>query len=114
MESGGRGPGVSGTASDSDPAEDDGGAAIALAAPFELYGQPATTLVMSSNGYLALAPSLAAEDGGDFSNDAALPAIPDNARGVAARILAYHDDLSGFDTAGSGLYEYFATCPRWS
>jgi len=101
------------TPSGAAPGDDDGGAAIALTLPFELYGQPVTTVVMSSNGYVAAAPSLASESGGDFSNDA-LPAVPDQAPGVPGRVMAYHDDLSGFDTAGTAWHEHFAVCPRQS
>jgi uncharacterized repeat protein (TIGR01451 family) len=93
--------------------DDDGGAVIALSLPFELYGRSVTTVVMSSNGYVAAATSLASESGGDFSNDA-LPAVPDQAPGVPGRIMAYHDDLSGFDTAGTAWHEHFAVCPRSS
>ncbi len=94
------------------PADDDGGALIALTLPFELYGDSAASLVMSSNGYLALTTSLVGDAGGDFSNDARLPAVPDQAPAVAARIMAYHDDLSGFDSAGSAYQQHFAVCPR--
>jgi len=100
------------TASGADPAEDDGGAVIALGAPFELYGETLTGLVVSSNGYLAGASSLSAEDGGDFSNDPMLPAIPDNGAGVPLRILPYHEELSGFTTGGAAYHQYFAVCPR--
>jgi uncharacterized repeat protein (TIGR01451 family) len=94
------------------PADDDGGALIALTLPFELYGESSQSVVMSSNGYLALASSLGGDAGGDFSNDAHLPAVPDQAPGSAARIMGYHDDLSGFDTAGSAYQQHFASCPR--
>jgi uncharacterized repeat protein (TIGR01451 family) len=100
------------TASGAAPADDDGGAVITLGDAFELFGEPMTSFVMSSNGYLAAASSLAAEDGGDFSNDSRLPAIPGNAKGVPARLLAYHDDLSGSMTGGSAYSEHFADCPR--
>ena len=100
------------TASGADPAEDDGGAVIALGAAFELYGESLTSLVVSSNGYLAGATTLVAEDGGDFSNDLMLPAIPDNAVGVPLRILPYHEELSGFTTGGTVYHQYFAVCPR--
>jgi uncharacterized repeat protein (TIGR01451 family) len=94
------------------PAFDDGGAVVPLSLPFELYGQFTTDVVVSSNGYLAIASSLAIEDGGDFSNDAILPAIPGNAPGTPARVLVHHDDLSG-DATGGMLYEqHFAACPR--
>lgn len=100
------------TASSSEPAEDDGGAALTLARPFELYGEAAASFVMSTNGYLAVASSLAVEDGGDFSNDASLPAIPNNAAGVPVRVMVYHDDLSGFHTGGTAYHQHFAACAR--
>lgn len=102
------------TASGVDPGDDDGGAALALAVPFELYGEQTASVVMSSNGYLAAASSLGEEDGGDFSNDANLPAIPNNAAGVPARIMVHHDDLSGFETGGTAYHQHFAACPRLS
>ncbi|MDX1389063.1 MAG: hypothetical protein R3344_07730, partial [Acidobacteriota bacterium] len=105
---------VSFTASGASPAEEDGGALIALTVPFELYGVEVSDLVMSSNGYLGIATSLASESGGDFSNDVGLPAVPDQPPGVPVRILAYHDDLSGSDTAGSAYHQHFAVCPRLS
>jgi uncharacterized repeat protein (TIGR01451 family) len=100
------------TASSAEPADDDGGAALALTIPFELYGELTASFVMSSNGYLAVASSLGVEDGGDFSNDASLPAIPNNAAGFPARVMVYHDDLSGFETGGTAYHQYFAACPR--
>jgi uncharacterized repeat protein (TIGR01451 family) len=102
------------TASGVDPADDDGGAALALTVPFELYGEPAASFVISSNGYLAAASSLGEEDGGDFSNDANLPAVPNNAAGVAARVMVHHDDLSGFESGGTAYHQHFAACPRLS
>ena len=105
---------VTWTASGPQPAADDGGAVIPLSGPFELYGEATSDLVISTNGYLALAVSLDQEDGGDFSNDGGLPAIPGNAIGVPARILVHHDDHSGFDSGGSASTEYFASCPRAS
>ncbi len=93
-------------------AEDDGGAVIVLGEAFEFYGEPVTSLVMSTNGYVAAASTLAAEDGGDFSNDERLPAIPDNVIGTPARLMAYHDDLSGFGTGGAAYSQYFVDCPR--
>ena len=99
-------------ASGSDPARDDGGAVVALAAPFELYGRSLTSLVVSSNGYLGAASSLAREDGGDFSNDPFLPAIPSNAAAAIGRIAVFHDELSGEASGGVVLGEHFAVCPR--
>lgn len=102
------------TPSGAGPAGDEGGALISLVASFELYGVPVSSLVVSTNGYLAAATSLAMEAGGDFSNDEALPAIPDNAPGVPARVLVLHDDLSGVDFGGVAYEQHFATCPRAS
>lgn len=100
-----------------DPALDEGGAVIILAAPFELYGRPITDLVVSSNGYLAAAASLAGESGGDFSNDCPLPAIAEEGPASQLRIAVLHDDLDGASVAGPGgdgtaSYRFFATCPR--
>jgi uncharacterized repeat protein (TIGR01451 family) len=115
----GGGDAVSFVAASTSPADDDGGAVVALTEPFELYGVPLSRLVMSSNGYVAAADSLAAEDGGDFSNDALLPALPDNpgapgAPGAPARIYAYHDELSGVASGGTAQTLYHASCPRAS
>ena len=94
------------------PADDDGGAVIDLAAPFELYGVPVATVVMSSNGYLSSASTLAVESGGDFSNDPVLPAIPDNAPGTPWRLMPYHDELNGLDTGGIAYHQHLAPCSR--
>ncbi len=105
-----------------DPAPgDDGGAVIALALPFELYGQSTSQLVMSSNGYLAAAATLGAEDGRDFSNDAPIPAVPgyvpfasgSPANTSGARLAVYHDDLLARVTS-SAQSQFFASCPRAS
>lgn len=108
----GSGAPVTLTASGAGPARDDGGAVVALAADFELYGDALSSLVMSSNGYLAPAASLANEDGGDFSNDAVLPAIPENEPATVARIMVFHDELSGEAAGGTTRSEHFAVCPR--
>ncbi len=100
------------TASSAAPARDDGGAVVALNSSFELYGEALTSLVMSSNGYLGASSSLADEDGGDFSNDATLPAIPDNNPAAVARAMAFHEELSGEAPGGTTRFEYFAACPR--
>jgi hypothetical protein len=99
-------------ASGAAPASDDGGAVVNLAAPFQLYGISGNALVASSNGYLAAAPDLASEDGGDFSGDCPLPAIADNPAASQTRIYAYHADLDGAPNAGSMYAQYFAACPR--
>jgi hypothetical protein len=94
------------------PADDDGAAVLPLERPFEFYGRTVDTLIVSTNGYVAAAGALSFESGGDFSNDAVVPAIPDNAPGTPARMLVYHDDLSGLPTGGQVLTEYFENCPR--
>ena len=100
------------TASDTAPADDDGGAVISLGSSFELYGEALPGLVVSTNGYVAGAASLAAEGGGDFSNDPNLPTIPDNAPGTPARMFVYHSDLTGIAAAGTAFSLFFADCPR--
>ncbi len=110
----GSGTPVTLTASGGDPARDDGGGVVALSQSFELYGEALSSLVMSSNGYLGAASSLADEAGGDFSNDAMLPAIPDQDPSVIARVMAFHDELSGEATGGIARSEHFAVCPRAS
>ncbi len=103
---------VSFTASGAEPAADDGGALIALDEAFELYGESVSHLVMSTNGYLAVGSSLVDdEDGGDFSNDW-LPTVPGNAVAAIARLMPYHNDLSGFDSGGTAQVEHFPACPR--
>jgi hypothetical protein len=93
---------------------DDGAAPLALAEPFAFYGESRTSLVVSSNGYVAFADSTDAENGADFSNDPYLPAVPDNTPSTAGRIYAYHDDLTG-EAAGSQLRaQHYAACPRAS
>jgi uncharacterized repeat protein (TIGR01451 family) len=100
------------TASDTAPADDDGGAVIPLGGPFELYGAALPGLVMSTNGYVAGASSLTAEAGGDFSNDPTLPSIPDNAPAAPARLLVYHSDLNALAAAGTAYNQFFGLCPR--
>lgn len=100
------GPGVT--------ALDDGASLLALAEPFDFYGASHSNLVVSTNGYVAFADTLDAENGGDFSNDPYLPAVPDNTPSSAGRIYVYHDDLSG-EGAGSSLRsQHYAACPRGS
>ncbi|GAB2494705.1 hypothetical protein [Arenimonas alkanexedens] len=94
-------------------ASDDLAAVLHLAAPFEFYQLPNSALVVSANGYLAAADSLAREDGADFSNDCSLPARADNAAAVQNRIYVYHDDLRA-QAGGSIRHAYFPTCPRAS
>lgn len=96
-----------------DTASDDGGAVLALAEPFELYQSPVSALVVSGNGYLAAAESMAVEDATDFSNDCSLPMRADNASASQNRIYVYHDDLR--PRAGGELRQaYFPDCPRTS
>lgn len=91
---------------------DEGAAVVALAVPFQLFGHPLSALVASSNGYLAAADSLAAENGADYRSACPLPAIGVNGPATQARIFVYHDDLSGEAGSGSVRNQYFATCPR--
>ncbi|PZO10174.1 MAG: hypothetical protein DCF27_03815 [Lysobacteraceae bacterium] len=94
-----------------DAASDDGGAVLAFEQPFELYQSPVSTWVVSGNGYLAAAESLAVEDGADFSNDCNLPVRADNAAASQNRIYVYHDDLR--QRAGGEVRQaYFPDCPR--
>ncbi|MFV2072243.1 MAG: hypothetical protein ACC742_06280 [Thermoanaerobaculales bacterium] len=99
-------------ASGTDPALDEGGSVVTLAAPFELYGENVTELVVSTNGYLAAVGNLVLDSGGDFSNDCPLPAVPEPGPGVSARLAVLHGDLSGSTGVGSAQVEYFASCPR--
>lgn len=101
-------------ASPAAPALDDGAAAFALQQPFAFFGTDYDTLVVSSNGYVAFAATTADEDGGDFSNDLYLPAVPDNAAFSTPRIYAYHDELSGEGSGAQLSQQYFAACPRAS
>jgi len=101
----------------SDPILDEGGAVIPLAEPFELYGTPITSLVVSTNGYLAAAGALAADSGGDFSNDCPLPAVPEEGPSTPLRIAVLHDDLDGSSSGapapgGAAAHQYFPNCPR--
>lgn len=92
-------------------AEDDRAGLVPLAKPFELYQSPVQALVVSENGYLAVADSLKVEDGSDFSNDCGLPARPDNPRASPNRIYVYHDDLR--PRPGSSVRQaHFKACPR--
>lgn len=92
-------------------ASDDLAAVLPLAEPFEFYQLANEALVVSANGYLAAASSLASEDGADFSNDCSLPARADNARAVQDRIYVYHDDLRP-QAGGEIRHAYFPACPR--
>jgi len=102
------------------PADDDGGAVLALGAPLRFYGTSVSQLLMSTNGYLSLATSLDDDDGRDFSNDAPLPEVPGHTTsvggqqifGVAGRLMPYHDDLAA--GSGSAQQQYFPVCPRAS
>lgn len=92
-------------------ADDDGGVVLELSEPFEFYDAIYQQLLVSTNGYVAFTTSLTAENGGDFSNDCPLPAVPENGAADLARIAVLHDDL----TAGSNgqvFYAYQANCTR--
>lgn len=107
----GSGSELSLSASGSDPAGDDGGVQLSLPEGLEFYGRWYQSLVISSNGYIAFAENLAAENGGDFSNDCSLPAVPDNGASSFARVAAFHDDLEAGD-AGQIFFQHFTSCPR--
>jgi len=94
-------------------AEDDRAAVLSLARPFELYQSPTKALVVSENGYLAVADSLKVDDGSDFSNDCSLPARPDNPSATPNRIYVYHDDLRPRGDS-SVRHAFFTSCPRRS
>lgn len=92
---------------------DDRASVITLAEPFELYQTPIRRLVVSGNGYLAVADSLDQEDGTDFSNDCGLPVRADNPAASHDRIYVYHDDLR--PQQGAEIRQaYFPACPRAS
>jgi len=101
------------TAAGDADADDDGGVVVALPLPFEFYGQPQSTLVVSSNGYLAFAEDLQTEDGGHWRSDCPLPAIADNRRASMARVHALLADLER-GPAGDLRWAHFAECPRVS
>ena len=92
-------------------ADDDGGAVVNLTESFRFYRKAYQSIVVSSNGYIAFADVLSAEDGGDFSNDCLFPSVPDNKPVSLARIMPFHDEL---ENAGSGGIRtaYYAACPR--
>ena len=90
---------------------DDGAAVVQLQQPFEFYQLPALALVVSGNGYLATADSLAVEDGSDFSNDCRLPVRADNPAASHNRIYVYHDDLRP-RAGGEVRQAFFSSCPR--
>lgn len=90
---------------------DDRAALLTLQEPFEFYQLPTRSLVVSGNGYLAAADSLAVEDGSDFSNDCGLPSHADNPAAAQNRIYVYHDDLRA-RAGGQVRQAFFATCPR--
>ncbi|MCS7181514.1 MAG: DUF11 domain-containing protein [Thermoanaerobaculum sp.] len=101
------------------PADDDGGAVVALPQPFPFYGLALSSLVVSVNGYVAFASGLNQEDGRDFSPDALLPAVASaffpSASPVfteSARLLPFHADL--VRSGGSVLTASYPSCPRSS
>lgn len=96
-----------------DADNDDRAAVIELSQPFELYQTPVRSLVVSGNGYLAVADSLGQDDGTDYSNDCGLPVQADNPRASHNRIYVYHDDLRP-QQGGQMRQAYFPSCPRAS
>ena len=84
---------------------DDDGRAVAAQAVgptgFNFYGQPVSSLVMSTNGYL----STDLGDEGDTHSNSCVPTSGDD------RIMVLHDDLV-VETGGSLRRAYFPTCPR--
>ncbi|HSX62543.1 MAG TPA: hypothetical protein VLF18_20345 [Tahibacter sp.] len=93
---------------------DDGAAEFELAQPFAFYGATWQRMAVSTNGYIAFLAETGLEDGGDFNNDPYVPSLPDNARAAGARVLAYHDELSGEDAGATLRTAHFASCPRAS
>jgi len=93
------------------PATDDGGTVVNLTEAFEYYGRPYQQIIVSSNGYIGFAADLQSENGGDFSNDCPLPAVPDNGPSLLGRIAVLHDDLEASAT-GQVFTAYLAPCPR--
>ncbi|HET9483903.1 MAG TPA: PKD domain-containing protein [Xanthomonadales bacterium] len=89
------------------PASDDGRTtSIPLPGTFSLFGQPVSSVVMSTNGYLSTG---AGESGGDYDN--ACPVDTPDRGSSGARFNVLHDDLAVRD--GGGLRtQHFANCPR--
>jgi hypothetical protein len=89
---------------------------VSLSWPFPFYGASYSALVVSPNGYLAFADSLAKEDGRDFSNHlvgsvpSALFPSGSPVFSFAGRALVYHDDLTS--QGGSVRAQAFDPCPR--
>lgn len=94
-----------------EPADDDGAAQLTLAEAFEFYGRTYTQLMVSSNGYVGVAADANGDNGGDFSNDCPLPAVPDNGAAALGRLLPLHDDLQA-GASGEVRSAYLAPCPR--
>lgn len=92
-------------------AGDDRGAVVLLGQPFEFYQSLSHSLVVSDNGYLAVADTLEREDGSDFSNDCGLPVLADNQAASQNRIYVYHDDLRP-QPEGGLRQAWFPACPR--
>jgi lysyl endopeptidase len=98
------------TPSSTFPAEDDGRTApIALAFPFDFYGENVTSLVMSTNGYLSTS---SAESGGQWQVNCS-GAQSQGSTGARIDPLQYdwlYDPAGG---ASRGLFHrHFPTCPR--
>ena len=82
---------------------DDGNSAVALGAPFTIYGQVITDIAVSSNGFITDVLSTAT----DFDNDCPLPDAPSSGAGFF-RIAGLHDDLVTTTAIGGGTYyQYF-------
>ena len=88
----------------------DDGATPPLAAPngFSLFGQPVTTLVMSTNGYLSTSST---DSGGDYDNACPVDAPDRGSNGSRLNVL--HSDLV-LQSGGSLRTQRFNTCPRAS
>jgi hypothetical protein len=84
--------------------DDTSSGAVALGAPFPVYGTTRTSLNASSNGYI----TTDLFDGGpDLSNDCPLPAVPSTPFGTTGdRFYPLHDDL-----ISTVRYQYFAVSP---
>ena len=92
-------------------AGDDTAAVVELARPFEFYQHAHKSLVVSANGYLAAAGSLAQDDGSDYSNHCTLPAVGNNPAAAPDRIFVYHDDLRP-RTGARVRHAFYPQCPR--
>jgi uncharacterized repeat protein (TIGR01451 family) len=87
---------------------DDVAGVVTLAEPFDFYGMPVTSLVMSDNGYLSTELS---DPGQDFFLTCPPDATVFPAGIGGRRIYVKHRDLL-LAGGGSGLAQHFTTCPR--